>query len=202
MFFVKKIAVTAATFACVLWSLLGVAPPVAAQVQTAVEYGTWCPACWDYGDYYSYFVTSFPDEIAALDGGAIGGDWHRTGETFKVWTGPASGALPSCRFLSTTNFVSHFFTPYAAECQDLQTNPAVSAVWLLETPAAFYLAPTNANGNCSAAGTVPLYRAVDTFWGAPNHRYTTDPAIQAYMISAGWVAEGNGPNVIFACVPQ
>src|SRR5262245_3116095 len=46
----------------------------AAQMQVAVEYHY---AAWDY-----YFVTSFPDEIAFLDGGAFGGNWKRTGQTF------------------------------------------------------------------------------------------------------------------------
>jgi hypothetical protein len=31
-----------------------------------------------------YFVTAFADEIAALDGGAFGGVWQRTGNDFKV----------------------------------------------------------------------------------------------------------------------
>ena len=44
----------AATVAFLLWTLLGAASPVLAQVQTAVEYGY--RSIWDYGDS-SYFVT-------------------------------------------------------------------------------------------------------------------------------------------------
>lgn len=37
--------------------------------------------------------------------------------------------------------------------------------------------------------------------GAPNHRYTPDPVIRAQMIQAGWIAEGSGPDTIYACTP-
>lgn len=160
--------------------------------------------------YYSawnfYFVTAFQSEIAALDGGAFGGAWQRTGKTFNVWPQAVPGSSPTCRFFSIPTAFggksAHFYTPFPIECQDLQTNPALSSVWQLETAAAFYVAPTDASGNCPA-GLTPLYRTYNNgIGGAPNHRYTTDPAVQALMISMGWVAEGNGPNVIFACVPQ
>jgi hypothetical protein len=68
-----------------LCGLSGIAAPAAAQVQTAVEYGF--RPVWDYG-YSSYFVTSSPNEIAALDGVAIVDEscciWERSGETFDV----------------------------------------------------------------------------------------------------------------------
>jgi hypothetical protein len=160
--------------------------------------------------YYSawnfYFETAFPAEIAALDGGAFGGAWKRTGQIFNVWPQAVAGSSPTCRFFSTPAAFggksSHFYTPFPAECLALQTNPALSSVWQLETGVAFYVALTDANGNCPI-GTVPLYRTYDNgMGGAPNHRYTTSPVIQAQMISMGWIAEGSGPNVVFACVPQ
>src|SRR5262249_50804464 len=55
-----------------------------AATGTAVEYY--------YADWNFYFETAFPDEIAALDGGAFGGVWKRTGQTFKVWTQPTAAA--------------------------------------------------------------------------------------------------------------
>jgi hypothetical protein len=172
--------------------------PVSAQVQTAVEYGTSCPACWDYGDYNEYFVTSFPDEIAALDGGAFGGEWHRTGETFKVWTGAASGALPTCRFFNAT-FINHFYTPYAAECAWVQANPTWH--WQYEG-IAFYLQVPDGNGNCPT-GTTILYRLFNNgMGGALVHRLTTSAATFNQMRAAGWVFEGDGRTFAFACVPQ
>src|SRR5215470_3375476 len=113
-----------------------------AQTQSAVEYYY---AAWDY-----YFVTSFPDEIVLLDGGAFGGVWMRTGQTFNVWAQPATGTLPTCRFFSTSFAPksSHFYTPYANECASLKTNPS----WQYEA-IAFYLQVPDNDGNCPAGTT-------------------------------------------------
>ncbi|TMG88280.1 MAG: hypothetical protein E6H76_09745 [Betaproteobacteria bacterium] len=173
------------------------AAPPPSQTATAVEY---------YYDVWNfYFETSFPDEIAALDGGAFGGAWKRTGETFKVWPSASNpAAVPTCRFFSTafTPKSSHFYTPFASECLFRQTDPASSAAWQLETAAAFYLELTDASGNCPA-GTAPLYRVFNNGMnGAPNHRFTPNRVTRDHMVMLGWLQEGNGPDVIFACVPQ
>src|SRR4051794_25320832 len=63
-----------------------------AQTASAVEYYY---DAWDY-----YFVTAFPGEIAALDGGAFNGNWKRTGESFVVDTQPSGSATETCRFFS------------------------------------------------------------------------------------------------------
>jgi hypothetical protein len=164
-------------------------PPAIAQ---AVEYY--------YADWNFYFETAFPAEIAALDGGAFGGAWKRTGETFTVWPSALNAAaLPTCRFFSTifAPKSSHFYTPFAAECAGLKAGNA----WQYEG-IAFYLALADANGNCPA-GTVSLYRAYNNgMGGAPNHRYTTSLDILNQMIGAGWTFEGNGNTKVFACVPQ
>jgi hypothetical protein len=123
-----------------------------------------------------------------------------------VWSSALDAAvLPTCRFFSTAIFApksAHFYTPIASECQFLQTDPASLTVWQLETNAAFYLELTDASGNCPA-GTTPLYRVNNNgMGGAPNHRFTTDRATRDQMVTLGWVAEGNGPDIIFACVPQ
>ena len=64
------------------------ATPASSPTALAVEYYY---AAWNY-----YFVTSFPDEIAVLDGGAFGGVWKRTGQTFKVWTQGSATSLAAC----------------------------------------------------------------------------------------------------------
>jgi hypothetical protein len=158
---------------------------------TAVEYYY---AAWDY-----YFVTAFPDEIAVLDSGAFGGVWKRTGQTFQVWTDDGSGALATCRFFSTSFAPksSHFYTPGAAECATLKTNPD----WQFES-VSFYLKLPDAAGACPG-GTTVLYRLYNQgMGGAPNHRYTTDHLTFLQMQSLGWVFEGNGDTGAFACVPQ
>ena len=174
------------------------AAPPPTGTAAAVEY---------YYDVWNfYFVTTGTAEIAALDGGAFGGLWKRTGQTFKVWSSAVNAAVvPTCRFFSTAVFApksAHFYTPIASECQSLQTDPASLAVWQLETPTAFYLELTDASGNCPA-GTAPLYRVNNNgMGGAPNHRFTPNRATRDQMVMLGWLAEGNGPDIIFACLPQ
>jgi len=148
-----------------------------------------------------YFQTAGAVETRLLADGLFADDWHRTFEFERVWTAPGGARLPVCRFFSTAFGAksSHFYTPYQAECQMVQTDPA--HVWQLEAAAVFYLALPDANGNC-AAGTVPLYRNYNNgMGGAPNHRYTMDRAVRDRMVAAGWTSEGSGPDVVFACIP-
>lgn len=162
-----------------------------AQTQTAVEYY--------YADWNFYFVTSFPDEIAALDAGAFGGVWKRTGQTFDVWTGPSNGALPACRLFSTifAPKSSHFYTPYASECASLRAGVG----WQFEAVAFYVLLPDD-SGHCPA-GTDVLYRLYNQgMGGAPNHRFVRSAALFSQMRAAGWVFEGNGLTGAYACVPS
>ena len=198
-----------------VWGLLGVATPAAAQVQTAVEYGSYSywDDCYYYDtnngrtlvcDYGSYFVTSSPDEMAALDGGAFdlfGGQfaWQRTGETFDVWSGPESGALPTCRFFKPAFYPEHVYTPYEAECAAVQANPDWQYIY---EGIAFYLQLPDENGNCPL-GTTILYRLYNNgIDGAPVHRLTTSEATFGQMLARGWVFEGDGRTFAFACVPS
>ena len=175
----------------VLLGCFGWARTISAQTQVAVEYYY---AVWDY-----YFVTSFPDEIAVLDGGAFGGVWKRTGQTFNVWSQPVSGTLATCRFFSTSFAPksSHFYTPLGPECTTVKNDPN----WQYEATA-YYLQLPDAAGAC-AAGTAVLYRFYNNgMGGAPNHRYTTNVATFSQMRAAGWILEGDGTTGAFACVPQ
>ena len=161
-----------------------------AQTATAVEY---YHAAFDH-----YFVTALPAEIAALDGGAFGGAWARTGGTFLVWNQATGGASPTCRFFSTSFAPksSHFYTPFAGECTSRKADPN----WQYEGDV-FFLQLPDASGAC-AAGTAPLYRLYnDGMGGAPNHRYTASRTTVDQMRGRGWVPEGNGPDVVFACLP-
>lgn len=214
-FFAKWASAPGATAAFVVWSLLGVATPAAAEVQTAVEYGL-----WTFQEYViSFFVTSSPDEIAALDRAALnlavldtpsGLLWLRTGETFDVWSGPAGGALPACRFFYAKEerrrlpageidvlYLDHFYTPYAAECASVQANPN----WQYEG-VAFYLQVPDESGNCPI-GTTILYRLYNNGdSGGASHRFTTSLALFNRYVAAGWVFEGDGRTFAFACVPS
>jgi len=170
---------------------IGAPSPPVVPVATAVEYVN---AAWGF-----YFVTAAGTEIFALDNGAFGYAWQRTGETFAVWQTAVAGSTATCRFFSAAFAPrsTHFYTPFAAECDGLKTNPA----WSYEG-IAFYVTLPDADGLCSI-GTVPLYRAYNNgIGGAPNHRYTTNFATLQQMLSAGWSFEGNGNTEVFACVPQ
>jgi len=170
---------------------VGTPSPPPNFVGTAVEYV--------YVDWGFYFVTALQSEIDALDSGAFGRAWLRTGETFHVWRAPVAGSAATCRFFSAVFAPrsTHFYTPFQSECNALKAN----AAWVDEG-IAFYVALPDADGFC-AVGTVPLYRAYDNgIGGAPNHRYTTAFATLQQMLAAGWAFEGNGNTEIFACVPQ
>jgi hypothetical protein len=122
----------------------------------------------------------------------------RTGQTFPVWTATGAGTSEVCRFFSATFAPksSHFYTPYPRECASLRQG----TTWTYEGTA-FHLKLTNADGNCTA-GTVPLYRLYNDGAGdAPNHRYTASRTVFEQMRARGWTAEGNGPQIIFACLP-
>ena len=146
-----------------------------ATVVDAVEY------------YYSghYFVTVFPDEMAAIDSGAAGG-WVRTGYSFKVQNRPTGGYSSVCRFyLTGLARGSHFYTANAAECAGLKTD----LYWKYEADA-FYVAPVASDGSCSS-GKIPVYRLYNNqLSGTPNHRYSTAAYLQTEMASKGWSLEG------------
>jgi hypothetical protein len=166
-------------------------PPPPPPIAAAVEYYN--------ADWGFYFLTAFPEEIAALDGGAFGGVWQRTGETFNVWPLPVSGSAAMCRFFSAifAPRSTHVYTSYPAECSALKAG----AAWSYEG-IAFYVAPIDANGLCPP-GTIILYRLYNnSIGGAPNHRYTISLAILNDMLAMGWSFEGHGITKAFACVPQ
>lgn len=183
----KLVVAGASSNATLVRYLLG--GPIMAN--TAIEYHH---AAFDH-----YFVTSLPEEISKLDSGAIPG-WQRTGQYFPVYPDAVSLALPVCRFFSGQKFApksSHFYTPYAFECEIVQRSPD----WIFEgNVMAMQLA--DVDGNCDVTG-LPLYRLYNNGQGgAPNHRYTTSLGIRNQMISAGWIAEGAGKIGVIGCLPK
>lgn len=157
-------------------------------VQTAVEFR--------HATFGHYFATSISDEIAKLDNGTFAG-WSRTGKQFNVYPPGTAGTTPTCRFFSTAFGAksSHFYATSSGECATVKSNPS----WLFEGEVFNTSAPA-ADGGCASSAT-PLYRVYNNgLGGAPNHRYTTDPAVRAQMMGEGWVPEGSGQGVV-ACVP-
>ncbi|MEP7183948.1 MAG: hypothetical protein ABI886_17355 [Betaproteobacteria bacterium] len=143
-----------------------------------------------------YFISSNPAEIAALDAAPPGG-WGRTGKTFKTLPTAQAGTSPVCRFYVPPQFGdSHFYGRGTAECEGTH---ARHPEFVYESPAVMYMY-LPALGVCGS-GTVPVYRAFDNR-GDVNHRYTTDRGVRDQMVALGWLAEGDGPDLVVMCAPQ
>lgn len=136
-----------------------------------------------------YFMTAFPDEIALLDGGAFGGAWKRTGESFRT-----GGVAAACRFYGAPpkGPDSHFFTSDASECEH------VMVTWASWTYEAHAFSTTPAAGGACAAGLVAVRRFYNnpSSGAAMNHRYVTSAAVAAEMRGKGWIDEG-----VVMCAP-
>jgi YVTN family beta-propeller protein len=161
--------------------------------------GTLVAVEYYHADFDHYFHSADPDEIGKLDTGLFGNNWNRTYQFWRVWTQPGTGRFPVCRFFSNgfDPKSSHFFTPYASECDGLKAGK----VWQYEGTV-FYVALPDVTGSC-ATGTFPLYRVYNNGMGAaPNHRYMVSRALRTHMVATGWVAEGSGTDIVFACLPQ
>jgi hypothetical protein len=130
-----------------------------------------------------FFVTASTAEIAALDAGAFGGAWQRTGQTFNV-----GGTAVVCRFygMPPKGPDSHFFTANPAECSNVMTQ---FAAWTFEGHA-FAITPAT-NGQCPA-GLVSVNRFFNnpTTVGAMNHRFTVTQQAFDQTVAMGWVNEG------------
>ena len=130
-----------------------------------------------------YFLTAFTDDIAILDGGAFGGAWKRTGESFRT-----GGAAAVCRFygMPPKGPDSHFFTVDPRECE------IVMRQWQAWTFESHAFATTPATAGACPTGLVPVSR----FYNNPsvgadmNHRYVTSAAAAAEMRGKGWIEEG------------
>ena len=144
-----------------------------------------------------YFLTWRPSEIAALDAGTVIRGWTRTGATFRAWATPEAGSSPVCRYyIPPALGDSHFYGRGNAECEATgREQPGL----VLEDARFMHLALPSA-GACPA-NTVPVYR-VFSHRADANHRYTTDRAVRDEMVARGWLAEGDGPDLVVMCAPR
>jgi uncharacterized delta-60 repeat protein len=140
-----------------------------------------------------YFITAEPAEAAAIDAGAAGPGWQRTGRGFRVWlaaTGVQPGALPVCRFYGTPGIGpnSHFYTIDPLECDAVRSDPG----WRFEGIAFFAFPPSSSGPYVCPIGTLQVLRAYNNRFAQndSNHRYTTSQAIYLSMGAQGWKLEG------------
>ena len=144
-----------------------------------------------------YFITWMPKEMAILDAGTQIRGWTRTGYSFKTYTTPQAGTSPVCRYYIPPGLGdSHFFGRGTVECNATgQKNPT----FVLEDPA--FMQMYLPNGGICPAATTPIYRVFSNRPDA-NHRYMTDRAVRDQMVAKGWLAEGDGPDLVVMCAPQ
>ena len=123
--------------------------------------------------------------------------WTRTGETLKTYATAQTGTSPVCRYyIPPALGDSHFFGRGTVECTaTAQKNPT----FVLEDPAFMQMFLPTA-GVCPPNAT-EVYRVFDNRPDA-NHRYMTDKAVRDQMVAKGWLAEGDGANMVVMCAPQ
>jgi len=176
----------AAGFATVRYSVTGVGG--APSTVAVVEYYN---AVLDH-----YFITWIAAEQANLDAGNTPTKWNRTGASFRAYATAQVGTSPVCRYYLPPAFGdSHFFGRGTAECNATGIgHPA----FVLEDPL-FMQMFLPAAGACPP-NTTPIYRVFSNRPDA-NHRYMTDRAIRDQMVAKGWLAEGDGPDLVVMCAP-
>lgn len=145
----------------------------------------------------NYFITADANEAAAIDTGAAGPGWSRTGDTFG-----AGGNAAVCRFYGslTPGPNSHFYTVLAAECENLKqiqaTTSATQKRWNFESLDFFSTVP--AGGGCFD-GTTPVYRAYNNGFARgidSNHRISRNRDAILQVVARGWIDEG-----VVMCAP-
>jgi hypothetical protein len=143
-----------------------------------------------------YFITWVPDEIAKLDAGVVIKGWVRTGKSFNTYAAVQPGTSDICRFyIPPVDGDSHFFGRGITECE----NTAAAHPDFDEESATFMFMFLPVNGACPA-GTIAVYRVFDNRRDA-NHRYMIDRAVRDQMVALGWIAEGDGPDLVVMCAP-
>ena len=149
-----------------------------------------------------FFITADANEASAIDNGAAGPGWVRTGYSFKP-----GGSTSVCRFYGSQSPGpnSHFYTVDAGECaylKQLQSSiPDVEKRWNFESLDFVSSPPITGgiNGTCPT-GTQPVYRAYNNGFARgvdSNHRITSSSTAIQEVVARGWSDEG-----VVMCAPN
>ena len=152
-------------------------------------------------EYYNasldhYFITWIADEIAKLDAGTVIKGWVRTGRMLRTYTTAQTGTSPVCRYYIPPGLGdSHFFGRGTVECN---ATGAKNPSFVLEDPT-FMQMFLPVLGVCPA-DTTQVYRVFSNRPDA-NHRYMTNKTDRDQMVARGWLAEGDGADLVVMCAP-
>ena len=145
-----------------------------------------------------YFITWMPDEIAILDTGHADQrlDAHRP--LFQDLHFPAVRNLAGVSLLhSAVRWAIRTSSVAAPRSAKRQGRRIRASRWR-----------TRASCTCSCpsagvcpANTIQVYRVFSNRPDA-NHRYMIDKAVRDQMVAKGWLAEGDGPDLVVMCAPQ
>jgi hypothetical protein len=115
-----------------------------------------------------YFRTAEVAEALAIDGGAAGPGWQRTGLDFTAFVAGAGPGNDVCRFYNPVAN-THFYTADPDECTQVKLP---DSGWRYEGLSFRIRLPSA--GAC-AAGTIPVYRNYNNrfAFNDSNHRFTT-----------------------------
>lgn len=149
-----------------------------------------------HAEFDHFFITHVPIEIALLDEGTVLQGWRRTGRSFNVYTVGIDGTSPVCRYyIPPEKGNSHFYGRGTTECATTgANNPS-----FVNEDSRFFHVVLPAAGICPTA-TRAVFRVFSNRPDA-NHRYMTDAALRDAMVGMGWLAEGDGPELVAMCVP-
>ena len=159
--------------------------PLAAPAQS--------PAAAEVTEYVNEITRHFvlitrPEEKAAIEAGAAGPGWRRTGYVFQATAGGTLGRDGAvCRFYSP-RYNSHFFTGNAAECLALRQP---GSEWVFEEIAFTAQLAGPASFACGLRD-VAVHRLYNNrhAQGDANHRFAWDPEVRQLMVADGWTDEG------------
>jgi hypothetical protein len=146
-----------------------------------------------------YVLITDPDEVAAIERGAAGPGWERTGGSLMAYSKPddVPGLVPVCRFYGNVaqgGPNSHFFTADPAECAQVKLDPG----WTFES-IAFYVrltAGTTAVSTKATTTSQAVCRAYNNGFKPQlgindgNHRFSCNCQTISDMAAQGWTNEG------------